>query len=139
MEAAPPRDLTPQVHAAVQETLGGLAKVYVAPRIPQDKLQGAAKKLFPLAQPGDRVLALVDFTMFGSNKDGVAIFGSYFTYANMGDADRRVYYGAIAGRPAHYGMKVVVDGVTLNLQDGALAAAFAAFLDRAATLHRFGA
>lgn len=62
---------------AVQKYLADVPFVYLSPHIPARNLEGATKKLLPMAGPHDKMLALIDA---GDNERGVAIFETYFVY-----------------------------------------------------------
>lgn len=74
------------VEKYIKDNVKGLAeKVYVAPNIPEKKLNGAVGAMAPGVDP-DCVLAVVDTTLFGGAKEGCLF---------MGDA---VYIHALGGK-----------------------------------------
>ena len=59
----------------IKENVKGISeKVYVAPDIPEKKLNAAIKSMAPTLDP-DYVLAVIDTTLFGGAKDGGLITG----------------------------------------------------------------
>jgi hypothetical protein len=112
----------------VSRNLVPSGKVFIFPDIPTDKLIAAEKKLTAPADPGDQLLALVDITVFGGAKDGFAIFGSYFTYATIGQEAMRVDYDHLPSVISASGTRVVIGRQELNAFDDEAAIAIAAFL-----------
>jgi hypothetical protein len=70
----------------------------------------------------------VDITVFGGAKDGFAIFGSYFTYATIGQEAMRLDYDHLPAVISPSGTKVVIGRQELNAYDDEAASAIAAFL-----------
>jgi hypothetical protein len=118
----------PDVLELVSRHLAPSGKVFIFPDIPADKLIAAEKKLTAPADPEDQLLALVDITVFGGAKDGFAIFGSYFTYATIGQEAMRVDYNHLPSVISASGTKVVMGRQALNAFDEEAALALAAFL-----------
>jgi len=54
-------------------------KVYLAPEIPEKKLNAAIKSMVPTLDP-DYVLAIIDTTVFGGAKDGALLTGKSFYF-----------------------------------------------------------
>ncbi|HEU4884344.1 MAG TPA: hypothetical protein VFT45_18960 [Longimicrobium sp.] len=118
----------PDVLELVTKNLVPSGKIFIFPDIPTDKLIAAEKKLTAPADPEDQLLALVDITVFGGAKDGFAIFGSYFTYATIGQEAMRVDYDHLPSMISASGTKVVIGRQELNAFDEEAAIAIAAFL-----------
>lgn len=113
---------------AAQKYFKNLDMVYLAPKIPQKKIDGASKQLIPSTARADELLCLIDTTVFGSAVDGVAIFEDYLVYADFGDV-QRYSYGELGDPPAEKSWQSVkAGGKKLTLYNADLAEAFAAFL-----------
>lgn len=79
------------VHALAVELLKPVRDAYVSPQIPKTKLDGAHKRVLPLADAGDPILALIDLTVWGGAKDCVAVFSSYVIVGSSGQPKRYAY------------------------------------------------
>lgn len=104
------------------------SKIFVHPHIPDAKRNGAEKKLTTLADPGDELLVLIDITVFGGAKDGIAIFPSYLTHADISLDPIRLEYRDLPATIASTGSKVIVGDQKMKMYDAAIASSVAAFL-----------
>ena len=79
------------IHALAMNSFNSVRNAYVSPEIPHTKLNGARKKVLPLADVGDLILALIDLTVWGGAKDCVAVFSSYTIIGSGGQPKRYAY------------------------------------------------
>ena len=112
------------------EILDPVTGAFVAPLIPQGKIDGAKKKVLPLADPGDALVALVDLTAFGGARECVAIFSSYCIIGSN-TALLRLQYAHLPTVITSDGYYLEMGGERYFMLERARAAAVAAFLNAA--------
>lgn len=109
----------------IKENVKGISeKVYVAPDIPEKKLNAAIKSMAPTLDP-DYVLAVIDTTLFGGAKDGGVITGMSLYLHPIGSSTSEIVLENLES--AHYNEEEIIknDGkteikqtVTVKFKDG---------------------
>ncbi len=120
---------TSLVASLANEHLRGKNGIYLSPNIPDKKLKGATTKLLSLADPEDKLIGLIDTTVFGGAADGVAIFEEYIVYSNISENGCRYSYVDLKNPPAEKSWQSIkAGGKTMKLYDSDIAKSFALFL-----------
>ncbi|ABO24892.1 hypothetical protein SHLO109777_06960 [Shewanella loihica] len=74
-----------EINTFIKENIGSVSKnVFVAPGIPEKKLNNAAKSM-GLTDRVNTIIAIYDNTLFGSAKDGLAFTGEHLVFKPMFD------------------------------------------------------
>jgi hypothetical protein len=126
LSALPQADLS--VHALAVESFQSVREAYVSPKIPKAKLDGAHKKVLPLADPGDPILALLDLTVWGGAKECVAVFSSYLIIGSSG-RPKRYEYDSLTSEITTRGTEIQIGGDRHFVLRDDTAAALSAFLN----------
>ncbi|MEZ4391178.1 MAG: hypothetical protein R3A48_08790 [Polyangiales bacterium] len=75
--------------------LGSFDDLYLAPEIPEEKLEGFYRSRGELASESDRVLVLFDDRLFGGVGDGFALTSQSFHWKNAGELPQRANWDEI--------------------------------------------
>lgn len=122
------------VDRIARETLGGCEEVFFPPDIPPRKLRGASKIVLRAVGRDERLVALIDITLFGGGKECTAVLDRRFLYKDLVDSEpKAVDYGEFAATDVSVeGMTVHLGPRTFNMYDSEVAKRFAEFLRRVA-------
>lgn len=105
-------------------------EVYFHPEIPARKLEGARAGFLAEVTPGSPLRVLYDNTIFGSAKEGLALFDAFLVYAYVGEVFTLRYDALGDSRPTARGSDVLVLDKTLKFVQKERAARFASLLGR---------
>lgn len=96
--------------ALLKQRLGGVTftRVYLAPYIPPKKLTGAGDS-FVLGEGNDKVLVLIDATVFGGAKEGIVLTEEGIHFKELGSSAQRRFWEDIREVEVR-GTKVLVNG-----------------------------
>lgn len=88
--------------------------VYIAPNIPHGKLHGALSSFIPAGVSPNDVLVLIDDTVFGSAKEGVALTSTHLYCKQIMDAPKQFALNTI--QSIHFGSGFLNGGLYVNGQ-----------------------
>lgn len=88
--------------------------VYIAPNIPHGKLHGALSSFIPAGVNPNDVLVLIDDTVFGSAKEGVALTPTHLYCKQIMDAPRQFALSTL--QSIHFGSGFLNGGLYVNGQ-----------------------
>ncbi|SIR75723.1 J domain-containing protein [Pseudacidovorax sp. RU35E] len=96
--------------ALLKQRLGGVTftRVYLAPYIPPKKLTGAGSSIV-LGEGDDKVLVLIDATVFGGAKEGIVLTEEGIHFKELGSSAQRRFWEDIREVEVR-GTKVLVNG-----------------------------
>lgn len=108
-------NLTTYIHNnPLTATLNQDDAVYIAPNIPHGKLHGALCSFIPAGVSPNDVLLLIDDTVFGSAKEGVALTPTHLYCKQIMDAPRQFALNTI--QSIHFGSGFLNGGLYINGQ-----------------------
>ncbi len=108
-------NLTTYIHnSPVTITLNQDDAVYIAPNIPHGKLHGALSSFIPAGTNPNDVLLLIDDTVFGSAKEGVALTPTHLYCKQIMDAPKQFPLNTI--QSIHFGSGFLNGGLYINGQ-----------------------
>lgn len=87
-------NLSQEIRNRIEEICGNQGKFYVAPDIPEKKLNNALKSIVPTESP-DFVIALIDTTVFGTSKEGFVFFSDKFAFKELLSTPVQIEYSQI--------------------------------------------
>lgn len=87
-------NLSQEIRNRIEEICGDQGKFYVAPDIPEKKLNNALKSIVPTESP-NFVIALIDTTVFGTSKEGVVFFSDKFAFKELLSTPVQIEYSQI--------------------------------------------
>lgn len=88
--------------------------VYIAPNIPQGKLHGALSSFVPAGTNPNDVLLLIDDTVFGSAKEGLALTSTHLYCKQIMDTPKQFLLTTI--QSIHFGTGFLNGGLYINNQ-----------------------
>ncbi len=98
----------------VTTTLNQDDAVYIAPNIPHGKLHGALSSFIPAGTNPNDVLLLIDDTVFGSAKEGLALTATHLYCKQIMDAPKQFALTTI--QSIHFGSGFLNSGLYVNGQ-----------------------